>query len=115
MLIQVTDDLATSREREIRGLLSAMKELGLNEGYVLTYDDYEDISIDGCRIYVRPVYEFLLYDRVSSKFPHSNNRQSFRSRSAPAITPCSARSYFLHFHLVEPNVELNPSRSTFLQ
>ena len=61
MLIQVTDDLATSPEREIRGLLSAMKELGLNEGYVLTYDDYEDISIDGCRIYVRPVYEFLLY------------------------------------------------------
>ena len=61
MLIQVTDDLATSPEREIRGLLSAMKELGLNEGYVLTYDDYEDISIDGCRIYVRPVYEFPLY------------------------------------------------------
>ena len=62
MLIQVTDDLESSREREIRGLLSAMKELQLKEGYILSDDGYEDISIDDCSIHIRPVYEFLLSD-----------------------------------------------------
>ena len=39
-----------------------MKELQMNEGYILSRDSYEDLSIDGCTIYVRPVYEFLLSD-----------------------------------------------------
>ena len=62
LLVQVTDDFEVSREREIRGPLATMKELQMNEGYILSRDSYEDLSIDGCTIYVRPVYEFLLSD-----------------------------------------------------
>lgn len=62
LLVQVTDDFEVSREREIRGLLATMKELQMNEGYILSRDSYEDLSIDDCTIFVRPVYEFLLSD-----------------------------------------------------
>ena len=62
MLIQVTDDLEASKEREIRGLLSAMRELRLKEGYILSCESYEDISVDGYIVHIRPVYEFLLSD-----------------------------------------------------
>ena len=69
MLIQVTDDLQASREREIRGLLSSMKELGLKEGYILSSEGSEDILADGYTIHIRPVYEFLLsdLDRIAAR------------------------------------------------
>ena len=59
-LIQVTDAFSESREREIRGMLGAMKELDMNEGYILTSEDMEEISEDGKLIHVLPIWKFLL-------------------------------------------------------
>ena len=59
-LIQVTDAFSESREREIRGMLGAMKELDMNEGYILTSEVMEEISEDGKIIHVLPIWKFLL-------------------------------------------------------
>ncbi len=59
-LIQVSINLKESRDREIRGLLKTMEELNHSEGYILTLEDYEDISIGDLRIYIRPIWMFLL-------------------------------------------------------
>lgn len=59
-LIQVTDAFSESREREIRGMLGAMKELDMNEGYILTSEVMEEISEDGKLIHVLPIWKFLL-------------------------------------------------------
>jgi GTP cyclohydrolase II len=41
--IQVTRELNfTSQEREVGGLLQAMKKFGLSEGYILTYNQEEE-------------------------------------------------------------------------
>jgi len=48
-----------TRERELRGLLSAMSRYGLNEGLILTMDDFEDLEKDGRKIRVRPVWFWL--------------------------------------------------------
>lgn len=59
-LIQVTDAFSESREREIIGMLGAMKELDMNEGYILTSEDMEEIPEDGKLIHVLPIWKFLL-------------------------------------------------------
>ena len=60
MLIQVTDDFSVSRDREIRGMITAMKELSMDEGYILTTEYTEEISIDGKTIHVLPIWKFIL-------------------------------------------------------
>ena len=59
-LIQVTDDFAVSKEREIRGMQKAMAELSLNEGYILTTEHSEEISFEGRNIHVLPIWKFIL-------------------------------------------------------
>lgn len=49
-----------NREREIGGLLEAMGAIGTKEGTILTYDQKEELSVDGKAIKVRPVWEWSL-------------------------------------------------------
>lgn len=61
--IQVTvsiDDDKT-RKREIDGLLEAMKTFSLKEGYIITFEDEEEVPIDGVgMIYVVPAWKWML-------------------------------------------------------
>ena len=60
--IQVTADLTDpkTRKREFDGLLEAMIEFGLAEGYILTKEDFETVSIDGRDIHLLPVWYWFL-------------------------------------------------------
>lgn len=49
-----------NQEREINGLLAALKFLTLSEGIILTVDQTDKIHIDGYKINVIPAYEFDL-------------------------------------------------------
>lgn len=61
-LIQVAFELhvTETREREVRALLEAMRELNIKEGLILTLDHSEIIEQDGKKIIVKPVYQWLL-------------------------------------------------------
>jgi len=49
-----------NQEREINGLLAALKFFNLSEGIILTVDQTDKILIDGYKIKVVPVYQFAL-------------------------------------------------------
>lgn len=57
--IQVSWEL-TDREREINGLVSGMRKLDVNEGYLITEDLEEDIVIDNFIIHIVPLWKWLL-------------------------------------------------------
>ena len=59
-LIQVTDNFKDSRDREIRGILTSLEELSMQEGYILTTEDEEEVSIKGKTIHVMPIWKYLL-------------------------------------------------------
>lgn len=68
-LIQVSfslDDKKT-REREIKGLLTAMNELSISKGLILTDDEEEVIKIGQRTIIVKPTYKWLLETTCSKK------------------------------------------------
>jgi len=50
----------TNRERETKGLLEALTFFQLDEGFVLTMDQAEDIEIEGKLLKVRPVWMWSL-------------------------------------------------------
>ena len=60
--IQVTESLANSDtgKREIKGLLSATQQYGLENGLILTDNEYDDIVQDDTTIYVRPIWFWIL-------------------------------------------------------
>ena len=60
--IQVSYSLkdAGTRKRELEGLLEAMREFKLKKGTILTHDESEDIAIEGKKIDVVPVWQWLL-------------------------------------------------------
>ena len=59
--IQVCFDLnEENKNREINGLLTGLKEFNLKEGLILTYNQKDSFLIDGKRIIVKPVCEWLL-------------------------------------------------------
>jgi hypothetical protein len=59
--IQVTDQLNyENKEREIKGLISALKSFKLKEGILLTSDSEEEIIVDGLKIKILPVWKWLL-------------------------------------------------------
>lgn len=59
--IQVTWELtATSRHRELKGLIEAMRSLNLTQGKILTYSQEEQIALEGHSIQVVPVWKWLL-------------------------------------------------------
>ena len=49
-----------NKEREINGLLEAMKELKIKKGMILTLEQEEEIKHDGKIIIVKPVWKWLL-------------------------------------------------------
>jgi predicted AAA+ superfamily ATPase len=61
-LIQVCESLSDTRtkQREIRALLKAMDEFGLNSGTILTYDEYSTEKIDDKLIIIKPIWLWLL-------------------------------------------------------
>ncbi len=68
-LIQVSwnlDDKKT-RDREIKGLLTAMNELSLQNGLILTDDEEEVIKIGQKIIIIKPTYKWLLETTSSKK------------------------------------------------
>ena len=64
MLIQVTRGLDDRRvrEREVDSLLIAMQELKIDNAFLLTEDNQEDIKTKGKEIKVKPIYRWLLED-----------------------------------------------------
>ena len=54
-------DEPETRKREIRGLLEAIKEHRLSEGFIITEDNEEIIKANGSVIHVIPAWKFLLH------------------------------------------------------
>jgi len=63
-LIQVCWDLSDekTKEREIRGLLKAMKEFKLNEGMIITEDYEGEEEVKGKKIIYTPLWKWLLIE-----------------------------------------------------
>ena len=59
-LIQVTDDLNTSREREVRALQQTMDETGLCSAIIVSMDSRETIDTQNGPIEVIPAWDFAL-------------------------------------------------------
>jgi len=61
-LIQVSWSIedAVVRGRELKGLISAMEELKMKKGLVLTYGESDIIKQDGKEITIKPVYRWML-------------------------------------------------------
>ena len=53
-------DKPETKEREINGLLSALKKFKLSEGKIITYDYKETIVLEGKKIEFKPIYEWFL-------------------------------------------------------
>lgn len=59
--VTVTMKDPKTREREVNGLTEAMDAFGLQEGYIITLEDNEDIRVDNDRvIHVIPYYRWVL-------------------------------------------------------
>ena len=50
----------TNKKREIGGLLEAMKDFKLKQGFILTYDQEEEMKIENKKIKIIPVWKWLL-------------------------------------------------------
>ncbi len=53
-------DNAVTKKREIDGLIEALKEYQLKEGLILTLDKEEELIVENKKIYIRPVWKWLL-------------------------------------------------------
>jgi predicted AAA+ superfamily ATPase len=60
--IQVSYSLKddATRKRELEGIIEVMKEFNLKKGTILTYDESESIAVQGMKIEVVPVWQWLL-------------------------------------------------------
>lgn len=57
---QVCHDLTEdNQEREVNGLLEALKEFRLSEGLILTFDQEDRLVVDGKRIMVKPAWKWM--------------------------------------------------------
>ncbi|MEK6800961.1 MAG: ATP-binding protein [Nanoarchaeota archaeon] len=53
-------DNAVTKKREIDGLIEALKEHQLKEGLILTLDKEEEFVLSGKKIFIKPVWKWLL-------------------------------------------------------
>ncbi|MBI2129992.1 ATP-binding protein [Candidatus Woesearchaeota archaeon] len=59
--IQVCYDLnEENKDRELNGLVEALKKFSLKEGLILTYDQEDELKIEGKKIKLLPVWKWLL-------------------------------------------------------
>ena len=60
--LQVTYDMSDEEtaKREIKGLLTACKNLNLSHGYIITYESEDEILEDGVNIMLTPFYKWAL-------------------------------------------------------
>lgn len=61
-LIQVVQDLGDdkTRNREMRSLLKAMDETGLERGEIVTYEEDGELTVEGKNIRLTPAFKYLL-------------------------------------------------------
>ena len=60
MLIQVCWELTPKNEtRELRGLREAMNAFAIEEGFILTNDEERELTFEGAKIHVMPVWKWL--------------------------------------------------------
>jgi hypothetical protein len=58
--IQVAYELnEDNKKREIEGLLEAMRKFELREGFILTYNQEDEIDIEDKRIIIKPVWKWI--------------------------------------------------------
>jgi hypothetical protein len=48
-----------NKKREIEGLLEAMRKFELREGFILTYNQEDEIDIEDKRIIIKPVWKWI--------------------------------------------------------
>ena len=61
LVIQVCFNLSDeNKEREIKGLLEAMKKFKLDEGLIVTFDQEDLFEIEGKKIKVQPFWKYML-------------------------------------------------------
>lgn len=53
------DDEKT-RKREIEGLQEAMEIYDLSEGYIITLNEKEELTVDGKAVHIIPAWEWML-------------------------------------------------------
>lgn len=63
-LIQVTYTMGEerTRHREMRALVKAMEETGLDKGLIVTYEDEDEVVLDGKLISLVPAFKYLTSD-----------------------------------------------------
>lgn len=54
----------STRERETKGMVEALKFLNLSQGMILTRDITQNIRVDGKRVLVRPAWKFFLDENL---------------------------------------------------
>ena len=61
-MINVSLDISDigTRQREINGLVSAMKRYGKKKAEIITYDKEEEVVINGKNIFIKPLWKFLM-------------------------------------------------------
>jgi predicted AAA+ superfamily ATPase len=60
-------DSPETREREIRGVLEAMKTYKLSEGLIITNTSEEEVAADNKRIHILPAWKWLLGGNINKK------------------------------------------------
>lgn len=64
--VQVCWELTPKNEaREFRGLREAMNALAIEEGFILTNDEEKELTFEGAKIRIMPVWKWLLNNRGS--------------------------------------------------
>ncbi len=57
--IQVCYEVTSrNKEREINGILRAMEFFGLNEGFILTFQQEDEIIVEGRKILITPAWKY---------------------------------------------------------
>jgi len=61
MAVQVCYELNTANlQRETNGLLEAMNEVDLDEGFIFTFNQKDELETNGKKIFVIPVWEWMM-------------------------------------------------------
>lgn len=68
--IQVVYDFSDNhtKEREIKGLVSACQKFNLGKGTILSFDHGEEFEVDGTQIIVQPAWQYFFNDETLSYF-----------------------------------------------